>query len=134
MLICMYAHALSLSNAVLPEDDNTESIQTLAEKLKDVTPEWSELGLQLNLSPVTLDEIKANPQKDPVVKKFDNMLKYWIKDGKEDTRTWGFLAMAVEKSRNNALARRIRERSDYKEGSKGISIFRGIFSSLISRP
>ena len=109
-------------------EDDDESIQTLAEKLKDVESRWSELGLQMRLSPVTLDEIKANLEKDPVTRRFNKMLLHWIEDGREDTRTWGFLAMAVEESGDRALAVRIRQRSDYEEGSKGISIFSSIFS------
>ena len=111
---------VSLSNAVLADD---ESVQTLAEKLKEVAPWWRELGVQLKWSPYVLDEFTFNSGMELAAKSFEKILLYWIGNGEEDTRTWGFLAMAVEKSSNRALARQIRHRNDYEEGSKGISIF-----------
>ena len=114
-----HSRAHTLANAVVAEDDDTECIQILAEKLRDIAPKWSEFGLQLNLLPGTLDAIKTNPDRDPVVKKFQSLLQYWIDDGKEETRTWGFLAEAVKKAGNGQLARQIKDRDDYDKDSKG---------------
>ena len=90
------------------------------EKLEEVTSKWYELGLELRLSLKELDDIKSKPKRVPEQEKFKDMLTYWIQHGKPNTRTWGFLATAVEKSGNRALAERIKKRGDYKQGEEGI--------------
>ena len=117
----------SLSNAVSGEDV-TEWLEILPQKLRDVTPKWWLLGLQLKQLPAPLDAIQSNPDKNPVSVKFRRMLLYWIEHGQEDKRTWGALAKAVEASGNPWLAGEIRKRVDYNESSKGNSTFPSVFA------
>ena len=122
VLITVCARVYALPMPVSAEEDD-ECIQVLGEKLKEVTPDWRGLGLELRVPSAKLDGIKSNPDKDPVQTKFKEMLKYWLKHGKDRTRTWGFLATAVEKSRNKALSRQIKKRADYKGGERGIFMY-----------
>ena len=91
--------------------------------MEEVKHQWRELGVRLKVPYDTLEAIQTNPGNDSVVTQFNNMLWHWIKNGKEDTRTWGFFAKAVEKSGQKALANKIRRRKEYEHESKGISIY-----------
>ena len=67
-----------------------------------------------------LDAIEAVVGADPVATKMRDMLRYWLDNGAPERRTWGFLAEAVGKADNNALAFQIRERKDYKQDAPGL--------------
>ena len=89
------------------------------QKLKEVTPQWWQLGLQLKQHPASLDGFKCHPERDTVQRKFQEMLRYWINHGDDDYRTWGALAKAVDESGNRALGKRVRTTKHYREGSRG---------------
>lgn len=128
----MYArtHSRFPIHAVTAEK-NSVSIQTLAEELEDVATKWFEVGLQLRLRPDPLDAMRYSPGQDTPATKLRKILLYWMKEGKNDDRTWGALAKAVERCRNVALADRIRRRKDYEKGSMGKFSFNFRESSMI---
>ena len=104
--------------AVVSEDDR--AIFTLADKLAGLAAYWRRLGLQLDIAVAKLDAIETVVGADPVATKMRDMLRYWIDNGARETRTWGFLAEAVGKADNNALAFQIRRRTDYKQDAPGL--------------
>lgn len=80
----------------------------------------SAIGLQLRVPAKTIEEICTVAGREPVVNKFQKMLQHWLDNGKEERRTWGFLAEAVRKAGNVVLAAGIRRRENYKQDVKGM--------------
>ena len=115
----MRTHGLSIA---VSDDEKIMPSRVLMQKLKEVTPQWWQLGLQLKQHPSSLDGFKCNPERDTVQLKFQDMLRHWIDHGDEDYRTWGALAKAVDESGNKALGNRVRNTKHYREGSRGNSI------------
>ena len=121
-IVSMTAYAHARTPVAVSDDVTIKSSRVLMQKLKEVTPQWWQLGLQLKQNPASLDGFKCNPERDTVQWKFQEMLRYWINHGEDDYRTWGALAKAVDESGNRALGKRVRKTKHYREGSRGNSI------------
>ena len=117
-----YTRTHTLSNAVSADLEKiTKTLNVLQRKLKQVTHDWWQLGLQLKQQPSPLDGFKANPEKDSIQTKFAKMLQYWLNTGEGEYRTWGALAKAVDDLGNKALGTKIRNSKHYREHSAGRS-------------
>lgn len=77
---------------------------------KWVTPQWEDLGIQLDITEEKLDEIKARLMGD-CVKCCTEMFKHWCQKYPEEA-TWETLLEALESPclEMNDLAKRIREK------------------------
>ena len=91
-----------------------DDLRIVKNELRNFTKgNWKELGRQLGLSEMVLDEIKADYKQEGVSECLVETLKHWLNmnydNSKSNPPTWSNLANAVEEAGNPAVAKTIRE-------------------------
>ena len=62
-----------------------------------VTAEWRQLGVELGVSTVTLDEVEYDHHREGIRELRSRMFEAWLKEGDPPQVTWQALIRALEK-------------------------------------
>ena len=91
----LLSESLTVERALLSMDHglSLDDLAQVLEELHNVSPWWYNIGLQLKLSPDTMDKIKGEESDSNV--QLREMLKVWLKRV-EPTPTWEALVQALK--------------------------------------